>query len=201
MQHICTHIQTDIDRPMDTYPTPRSQTYSSYLFNFLDRASWAVRKTTRFHWNLMASMTSSLQILPARPLRSTKEEWDSSIFCQPKARHLRRCPDGYKHHFLRFPSSQLCCCTGSVRRAAHHLRDSFFMPAWRQKWKLSQMKNTSWYFVAHLGVWPEIHTAYLGTKTLQRRTNILPWRNVSASLSDWSIGLSLGLNETQILIQ
>lgn len=56
-------------------------------------------------------------------------------------------------------------------------------------------------FCAHLGVWSDIHTAYLGTKTPQGHTNILPWRNVPASLSDWSTDLSLNLDETQILIQ
>lgn len=56
-------------------------------------------------------------------------------------------------------------------------------------------------FCAHLGVWPEIHITYLGTKTPQRHTNILPWKNVPASLSDGSTGLSLDLDETQILIQ
>lgn len=147
MQYIYTHIQTDIDRPMDTYPTPRPQAYPSYLFYFLDRASWAGCKSTRFHWNLTASMTSSLQISPARPLRSTKEDWDFSIFCQPKAGHLIRCPDRYKHNPLKSPSSQLCGRTGSVRMAAHHLRHNFFMPAWRQKWKLSQRKKISSYFV------------------------------------------------------
>lgn len=151
--------------------------------------------------NLMASMTSCLQDSPARPLRSTKEDWNYTVFCQPKAGHLRRCSDGCKHNPLMLPSSQLCCCTGNVRIAAHHLRDDFFMPALRQKRKLSQGKKNKLIFCAHLGVWPEIHITYLGTKTYQRHTNILPWKNVPASLSDGSTGLSLDLDETQILIQ